>query len=106
VESLLTRGLEHIMKIHGWPGAQSVNHWQVEALAFLLCARRPCSLSMRARIDLTECYRDALLPMTRLQIEESAPLDIPTVCPFAVADLLPPDGSAPNIDALVAKLSE
>jgi len=44
--------------------------------------------------------------MTRLQIEGSAPLDIPTVCPFAVADLLPPDGSAPNIDALVAKLSE
>ncbi len=105
VESLLTRGLEHLMKIHGWPQSQSVNHWQAEALAFLLRAQRPCSPSMRPRIDLSLCYRDALLPLAKLRIDGSAPRAIPAACPFTVADLLPPDGSAPDIDALVAKLS-
>jgi len=106
VESLLTRGLEHIMKIHGWPQSRAVNHWQVEALAFLLRAQRPYSPSMRTRIDLAGCYRDALLPLARLRIDEAAPRAIPAACPFTVADLLPPDGSAPDIDALVATLSK
>jgi hypothetical protein len=106
VESLLTRGLEHIMKIHGWPLSPSINHWQVEALAFLLGAERPCSPSMRARIDVADLYRRAALPLARLRIDGAAPVPIPAVCPFIFSDLVPPDEGVPDVDALVSKLSQ
>jgi hypothetical protein len=106
VESLLTRALEHIMKIHGWPQSQSVNHWQVGALRFLFDAERPCSLSMRARIDLHGCYRDASLPISKLRLDGLAPVPIPAACPFTLDDLVPPDDGEPDIDVLVAKLSQ
>jgi hypothetical protein len=106
VESLLTRALEHIMKIHGWPQSQSVNHWKIEALAFLLDAEHPLSPSMRNRIDMARLYRRAARLISKMRIDDSAPVPIPAVCPFVLADLVPPDEGEPDIDALVAKLSQ
>jgi len=105
-ETLLTRGLEHIMKIHGWPRSLSVNHWKIEALTFLLDAERLLSPSMRARIDLARIYRRAALPISKMRIDDSAPVSIPAVCPFILDELVPPNEGEPDIDALVAKLSQ
>jgi len=106
VESLLTRGLEHIMKIHGWPRSLSVNHWKIEALAFLLDAEHPLSPSMRNRIDMARLYHRAARLISKMRIDRSAPVPIPAVCPFTLDDLVPPDDGEPDIDALVAKLGQ
>jgi hypothetical protein len=105
-ESLLMRGLEHIMKVHAWPRSRSVNHWKIEALTFLFDAERQLSPSMRNRIDLPRVYRRAALTIAKFRIDRSAPVPIPTVCPFTLADLVPPDDGEPDIDALVAKLGQ
>ena len=104
VESLLTRAIENLFKLHGWAAAQSRNHWSVEALTFLSDAQKACTRSMRKRVNLDDCYRRAWRPVARLVIDGQAAAKPPALCPFTLAELLPQGDEEPDIDALVAKL--
>ena len=104
VESLLTRALEHLLKIHGWPDSPAINYWKAETLSFLLDARNTCSPSMRGRVDAAGCYLRASQPISVLMLGGLDPRPWPGVCPFALADLLPVSDERPDINALIAKL--
>jgi hypothetical protein len=106
VESLLTRGIEHLMKMRGWPTAVPVPHWEIEALRFLMDAQRACSPSMCNRIDLAADYRRALRLVNRLRIGGTAPLALPPICPFPLEALLPPGEAEPDIQSLVTQLGD
>jgi hypothetical protein len=104
VQSLLTRAIEHLLKIHGWPGL-SADHWRHEATVFLLDANRRWSPAMAQRIALDEVYADALV-LIRGQAAQRPPVRaIPSTCLYAFADLIVPRPGSPDIDGLLAKLS-
>ena len=35
VHSLLRRAIEHLLKLHGWPGSDASSHWDIETHGFL-----------------------------------------------------------------------
>jgi hypothetical protein len=106
IRSLLTRALEHLIKLHCWPQSSGANHWRVETLQFLLDAEANCSASMRARIDLPDLYRRARIPLAQLRMEGQAPTaPPPETCPFHLDDLLPPKHREPDLDRLLSILS-
>jgi hypothetical protein len=106
VRSLLTRALEHLLKLHACPASRDANHLRVDTLQFLLDASAECSASMRARIDVQDLYRRALLPHGQVRIDgQAAKVHAPAQCPFNLDDLLVPKECVPDIDALLARLS-
>ncbi len=106
VRSLLTRALEHLLKLHAWPQSPHANHWRVEALHFLVEASADCTPSMQTRIDLADLYRRARIPHAALHMEGHPPArPTPEPCPLSLDDLLVPKSSAPDIDRLLTRLS-
>src|SRR5579875_2358049 len=59
-ESLISQALIHLLKLHGWPDAQSVAHWRGETATFLARARRYFSPSMQQRISVPDIFAEAL----------------------------------------------
>ncbi|WP_428484521.1 DUF29 domain-containing protein [Rhodopila sp.] len=88
VESYFDLMLVHLLKLHGWPNSQSVQHWRMELGSFQKNAARRFTPSMRQRIDLTKLYRDALEQLDGVYCDSLAPRPWPIECPFALDDLL------------------
>lgn len=106
VESLLTRALEHLMKIYGWPDAREVQHWRNEVRPFLLDVRRRFTPDMRQKADLRALYEDAYRAVSMMVLDGRA-LRLPSAeCPYAFEDLLPRRPATPDVDALLAKLHQ
>ncbi len=58
--SLLRRALEHVIKIHSWPGQPAVRHWRAEARTFLTDARERMDPGMIRRLDVADTFAEAL----------------------------------------------
>ncbi len=98
-ESLLTRAMTHLLKIHMWPDSQSVAHWRGGIASFLVGARRNFTPSMRQRIDMADLYADALYA-ARVEAG-TAGEKLPEACPFTQNDLL---AHQPDIAKLLSKV--
>jgi len=103
VTTLLTRALEHLLKIAGWPGG-AVNHWSVEALTFLLDAQRNWAPSMAQNVAVADLYDDALQVVRRMVIDGTHAFPLPDLCPFTLSDLIVAKPRVPDIDRLVATI--
>ncbi|GBF80903.1 DUF29 domain-containing protein [Aphanothece sacrum] len=87
VVSLLTRILQHRLKIDYAKKPECNHHWQAEIKAFSNTLKRRYSPSMKPKLE-TEwqgIYSDAV----DLYLIDYPPSDIPLVCPYLLADLLP-----------------
>lgn len=99
--SLLTRAIEHLLKIHAWPASAAVPHWRSEAVVFRRDAARAWQPSMRRVLDITPLYEDAVEAVRQERIDGQPPCEMPARCPFDLDQLLDRDGS---LDALLAVL--
>jgi hypothetical protein len=104
-DSLLTRAIEHLLKIHAWPSGP-VAHWRREATTFLRGAAKHFTPSMRAALDLPAIYLDAAAELADDTIDGQPPLAWPAACPWTIDDLIVPRPRRAAIDVLLAALSE
>jgi hypothetical protein len=88
VESFLDLMLVHLLKLHGWPGSPSVDHWRAEVGSFQKTAARRFAPSMRQRLDVTKLYRDAMEQLEGVHYDGMAGRPGPPVCPFTLDELL------------------
>ena len=102
--SLLSRALEHLIKIIGWP-AGPVEHWSSELGIFLADAELALSPSMRSKLDLADLHRRARARITRQTIGGTPPRPLPETCPLTLDDLVPQDKTFPEIETLLTKLA-
>ncbi len=98
-ESLLTRAMTHLLKIHMWPDSQAVAHWRGEIASLLVGAQRNFTPSMRQRIDMADLYANALYA-ARVEAG-TAGEKLPEACPFTQNDLL---AHQPDIAKLLSKI--
>lgn len=101
VTSLLRRAIEHVLKLHGWPGHPAASHWWSETLGFLADAQASFTPGMRQRLDLDRIYLNAWRAVTVLRIEGEPPAALASGNPFMLEKLL---AEPPDIDALLASL--
>ena len=104
VRSLLSRAMEHLLKVHGWPDGP-VRHWKREIRVFLADANRQVSPSMRQRLDIPDLYERAQLLIAVDDLNGRPPSPLPETCPFTVEDLIVRGKAPPDVDALLAKLA-
>ena len=90
VETLLVQAMTHMLKGRSWPESREVPHWQAEARAFRRQARRKFTPSMRAKIDLTGLYDDAIAGVPT-SIDGQTPTPLPNACPWKLDELLSRD---------------
>ena len=88
VRSYLRQMLAHLLKIHGWPDNQAVNHWRGEIGAFQADAAQRFVPSMRRRINLQALYEKASSQYKDIEYDNIAPRAWPVTCPFTLDDLL------------------
>ncbi len=105
IRSLLRNAIEHLLKIHAWPTGP-VEHWSLEARAFLSHASADIAPSMRRRLGIPELYRRARLLVEAATLAGQPPRPAPAICPFTVNDLIVPADEPPSIDALLRKLAQ
>lgn len=103
VRSLLRRAIEHLLKIHGWPGGP-VPHWRHEARTFVSDANQGMTRSMRRRLDIPDLYERARLLVAADDHDGRPPRPLPETCPFSVEDLIVEGKAPPDVDALLRKL--
>ncbi len=101
-QSLLTRALEHLMKLHLEPESPAVPHWRGEVAGFLAGARRYFAPSMRQRLDLPSLYKDARFQAVVGAADEAQAATLPQTCPYALDDLLTPDINPATLAACLA----
>ena len=104
VESLLTRAMEHLLKLHGWPDGPG-GHWRHEARVFLSDAAARWTPSMRQTIELALLYATARGLVSRMTVDERPPAPLPAVYPYTLDDLIVPRPAVADIDALLAHLT-
>jgi hypothetical protein len=104
VENLLALALQHILKVAGWPVSPLVNHWSIEARAFLQAARRRWAPSMAQRIELQVLYTDALDLVEATIIDGASPEAFIGSCPFTFEHLIVSQPAKPDIARLAAML--
>ncbi len=105
VQTLLLRGLEHLLKAVAWPAAPDARKWLHDAGVFLRDARRRWSPGMSQHLDVSDLYLDALANVRDLEFAEGPPGPLPEACPFALHDLLPRDRQARlDIGVLLGRL--
>lgn len=86
--SVLTLQMEHLLKLHAWPGSQAAEHWRVETLRFSDDARDWFTPSMRQRLDLSGAYANALRRARAATDPSGPPRALPAHCPFTIDALL------------------
>jgi Domain of unknown function DUF29 len=105
VQTLLLRGLEHLLKAAAWPDAVDAAGWRHEAAVFLRDARRRSTPSMDQQLDIGELHATAVENVLGLAYREGPPGPLPAESPFTVRNLLPRDRKLRiDADALVARL--
>ena len=87
VESLWTLAFLHDLKCEAWPLSRNVPHWRAEARLFRRQAKRKFTPSMRAKIDLSALYADALAGLPDV-MDDQPTLPVSTTCPVALDELL------------------
>ena len=106
VMSRLSRAIEHMLKILGWPDSPHVEHWRSEILVFLSDADQSWLPSMRQRIDVQLLYERARQIVERMRMDGRPPVvTAPEAWPFEIDDLIPRDGALPDVEALLARLA-
>jgi hypothetical protein len=104
VESLLTRALEHLLKVRAWPEGP-LEHWRHEALVFLSDAVAHWTPAMRQSVDIARLYRRAASLVIQNKNGGRGPAPLPDACPYTIDDLIRPDQALPDIDVLLATLA-
>ena len=104
VESLLARAVEHLLRLHGWPG-ESAGHWRVEIRVFLRDAGKRWTPSMANLIDISQLYAEARSDVSAEAGYARQARALPVTCPYSLRDLIVRGENAPDIDALLAKLA-
>ena len=93
VESHLTLALLHDLKAEAWPRSLSEPSWRAEARLHRRLARKKFTPGMRQKIDIAELYADALAGLPE-ELDATAPLPVPQVCPVTLDELLAPPPEA------------
>jgi hypothetical protein len=88
VRSHLRQLLLHLLKLHGWPGSASAEHWRNELDVFQTEAQARFAPSMRQRIDVAAIYQQARRAVGRMLNYGEPPSALPEQCPFSLDDLL------------------
>jgi hypothetical protein len=104
VESLLTRAVEHLLKLRGWPNGPAAK-WRHETSVFLLDARQRYSPSMGPVLNLPVIYASAVALINTMTYRSRPPRTLPERCPFTLSALIAPAPGLPDIDALLAALN-
>jgi hypothetical protein len=91
VRSYLRRMLVHLLKLHGWPGSASANHWRQEVMAFQADAEQRFSASMRQLIDLDAIYARAVRQVSVAEIDGVPPRAWPDACPVGLDTMMHED---------------
>ena len=104
VTSLLSRALEHLLKLHGWPGSHYAEHWRRETRAFLADAADRWTPGMRQRFDLERLYARAVRSVGADTVDGQPPRALPDSLPFALDDLVVPAPDVADVASLLAKL--
>ena len=104
VVSLLSRALEHLLKVKAWPASRDAEHWRSEARTFLSDAADRWAPSMRQRIDLGSLYQRASALTAAATVDGQPPAPLPLVNPFTFDDLIVAVPGVANVDSLMAKL--
>lgn len=108
VRSLLRRGIEHLLKVHGWPDGPvehcPVEQWLSEARTFFSDANAEITPSMRSRLGIPDLYRKARALIAANTVNGRPPEFLPERCPFAVKDLIVKGDAPPEMGALLRKL--
>ena len=60
VESLLLQAMIHLLRLQAYPHDDPARHWRREVHAILSAVKRRFAPSMRARMPLTDLYKDAV----------------------------------------------
>ncbi len=97
---LLRQAMLHLLKLHAWPGNQSVGHRQDEVDAFLSAAGDHFTPSMKQHLDVAGLYAKALRSARRANDQSGAACILPEACPFTPDVLL-----AGDVDGLLADLA-
>jgi hypothetical protein len=105
VRSLLGRGVQHVLKLHGWPDGPA-SKWRHEARMFLRDARDRYAPSMRQALDLDVLYAGEVALIAAMVYRSRPPRRLPEVCPFTLNALNVPPPGLPDIDALLAALNQ
>ena len=99
--SLLRAAMEHLLKLHAWPGDRSARHWANEARAALDDAREAFSPSMRRHISLRREYSRAAGSAEAAQGASGPPRPWPDACPWALDGLLDEEAEVPALAAML-----
>ena len=100
VESYLRLLLVHLLKVHGWPESQAIEHWRAEIANFQAETVQHYVPSMRQRIDLSQVFARALNQMADQTVDGNPPRALPDICPFALDQLL--TERRPALEAILA----
>ncbi len=103
VRSLLSRAIEHLLKLHGWPDNPAAEHWRHEARVFLSEAALDFTPGMRQLIDIDKLYSRAAAVIGSDTMQGEPPGALPKHNPFRLDDLIAEELS---LDALLAQLRQ
>ena len=101
-ESLLSRALEHLLKLSLWPEHVSAAHWRREVRSFLRDASRVFAPSMRQAIDVTALHRAARKDVLADPYDGQPAGDPAADCPITLDELL---AGADDVEALARRLA-
>ena len=88
VRSNLRLLILHLLKLRGWPGSRSANHWRSEIIAFQAEAAEDFAPSMRQNLHVEALYGIALKQVKRDTYGGKPPRTLPSDCPFTLDQLL------------------
>jgi hypothetical protein len=100
VDSYLRLVIVHLLKVHGWPDCQAVEHWRDEIATFQAEAAQRYVPSMRQRIDLNRAFERARRQLADTAYDGRAPVPWPEHCPFTLDQLL--TERRPALEAVLA----
>jgi len=104
VVSLLSRALEHLLKVAGWPASHDAGHWKSEVATFLSDAADRWAPSMEQRVDLAMLYQRARARTTVTTADGQDPAWLPAENPFVISELIVAAPGIADVCGLVATL--
>jgi hypothetical protein len=100
VESYLRPVIAHLLKVHGLPACQTVEHWRTEIANFQQGALQHFVPSMRRKIDLDRVFERAVYQLLDVTVDGCSPIPGPETCPFTLDQLL--NERRPALEAILA----